>query len=811
MSRTAQSIPRGQSKEIGKPTSDGGASPQVVAYVPALDGIRAVAVLGVLFFHFGVGWFAGGLLGVDVFFVLSGFLISSLLLREWASTGRLDIGGFYARRAKRLLPALLLMILLVAVYAAWFAQPDVRSSIRGDVLSVVGYYSNWHFVVSHQNYFQQFGPPSPLLHTWSLGVEEQFYLVWPAVTWLVVRRFGRKGLAASAGMGLIASFAATLLMSLLGVGTNRLYYGTDVRAQELMAGALLAVAAPTAVIRSNRRCAVVRSGRAFISITGFAALAALIWMFHSVSGDRPFLYRGGFLLVAGLTACLLVVAVYLPSHPVARALALPPVRYVGRISYGLYLFHYPLFLILDSRRIGLTGASLLAVRLGATFAVAVLSFHLIEVPVRNGRLAFRDMGSRRLMIGLPAGAGIAVAAVVVATTVVPNSVPRAVATGKAGAIPATPPPGLTGPHRVRVMLLGDSMALTLGVGLGQDSEAWGVDLINRGAVGCDLVWNQTVNSESQTNHAETGCKDWPTVWKGLVDEYQPDVVAVLLGRFEYQNRLINGHWYTVGQAPWDDMITSAMTQAIRVVSSDGARVALLTMPYVAQTTDAPDGTPWDVNQPVRTKAWNADLRRAAAADPRVATVVDLNHMVDPGDRYTSYVDGIRIREVDNEHFSPAGGLYVRHLLLPALVALGREKALNTRSIPSATRPSSGSGRQNAMALCTNGALAGARVLNLSFHSPDLAGDGSVSALLARYGFGDNPTQLGPVVYNAWVTRSLAFLGVPQDLLSAQVRSACTDYVTGPAFDPSELARLCRWYDSSPVCADPTGSRMHRDG
>ena len=651
-------------------------------YVPALDGIRAIAVLGVLLFHFGVTWLAGGLLGVDVFFVLSGFLITALLLQEKSSTGTLNFGRFYARRAKRLLPALLLMILLVAVYAGWYAEPDTLPSIRSDVLSTVGYFSNWHFIFTHQSYFQRFGPPSPVLHTWSLAVEEQFYLAWPAVTWLVLRRYRRRGLAVAAGVGVVGSFASTFILSLGAAGTTRLYYGTDVRVQELMAGALLAILRPAVSGWLQRRQTAASRPASASWIVGGAGLVGLIWMFHAVSGNGPFLYRGGFLLVAAATVGLIAVSVYEPGHPVARALALPPVRYVGRISYGLYLYHYPLFLLLDSRRVGISGSGLLLIRLAATFAVAVASFHLVELPVRNGRLIRRRSAPRRLLLGVPAGAALAVTAIVLATTLPSSSLSGSVSAASARsaasmfAVPRTPPPGLTGVHRVRVLLLGDSMAMTLGVGLGRDAGAWGVDIINHGAIGCDLDWTQTVNFQNQTDIAAQGCKDWPTVWKGLIEQYRPDVVAILLGRFEYQNRLMNGRWYTVGQAPWDRLITSRMQQAIKLVSSDGARVAMLTLPYVTQTTNAPNGQPWDVNQPSRTRAWNADVRRAAAAFPGVASVVDLNRMIDPGDRYTSYIDGVRVRDYDNEHFSLAGGLYLRPFLLPAFVTLGREGALS---------------------------------------------------------------------------------------------------------------------------------------
>jgi peptidoglycan/LPS O-acetylase OafA/YrhL len=682
---TSRTDTRSSAEQAASDRSTATARGRTERYVPGLDGIRAIAVVAVMLFHFGVGGLAGGLLGVDVFFVLSGYLITTLLLKEWFDTGRIKFAAFYARRAKRLLPALFLMIVLVCVYAAWLAEPDIRPTIRGDVLSTIGYFSNWHFVFAQRSYFQQYGPPSPVLHTWSLAVEEQFYLVWPALAWAVLRRYGRKGLAVTATVGVAGSFAATFAMAVSGVDTSRMYYGTDVRLQELMAGALLALAGPAISRWEVRRApAAVRPAGVF-GAAGILGLVALLWMFHSVSGTGPFLYEGGFLLVAISTIGLIALTVHHPGHPLARLLATGPARYVGLISYGLYLYHYPIFVMIDGRRVGLTGYGLLAVRLAATFAVAVASFHLVERPIRNGRLRGRPFPSRSLLFAAPVGATAAATGIVLATVLPSSSLSSTPTTASAAtranlsALPATPPAGLTGVHQVRVMLVGDSMALTLGVGLTQDAGAWGAQIINRGAIGCDLVWNQTVNFQNQTGHAATGCENWPTIFPALIENYQPDVVAVLLGRFEYQNRLINGHWYTVGQAPWDQMITAQMEQFIRVLSADGAHVAMLTLPYVTQTTDAPNGQPWDVNQPSRTRAWNADVRRAAAAFPGIASVVDLNRMVDPGDRYTSYIDGIRVRDVDNEHFSPAGGLFLRPYLLPPLVALGRERALTRTS------------------------------------------------------------------------------------------------------------------------------------
>jgi peptidoglycan/LPS O-acetylase OafA/YrhL len=205
----------------------------IATHIPGLDGIRALAVLAVLGFHGGVPGMAGGNIGVDVFFVLSGFLITSLLLEEWERAHTVSLRAFYERRARRLLPALFVFMGLIAVYAAYFAEPDTLSSLRGDALSTLGYVANWRFILSDQGYFVHFGPPSPLLHTWSLAVEEQFYLVWPAVALLTLRRWGRRGVGVAAAAGAAASAIVTVAMADAGAGTNRLYYGTDTRAQEI--------------------------------------------------------------------------------------------------------------------------------------------------------------------------------------------------------------------------------------------------------------------------------------------------------------------------------------------------------------------------------------------------------------------------------------------------------------------------------------------------------------------------------------------------------------------------------------------------
>jgi hypothetical protein len=243
------------------------------------------------------------------------------------------------------------------------------------------------------------------------------------------------------------------------------------------------------------------------------------------------------------------------------------------------------------------------------------------------------------------------------------------------AVPKAPPASLpTGDH-VRVLLLGDSMALTLGEGLKVKAARWGVTLDNQGAVGCDLDPNSTVNIEGSITKAAQGCADWPTKWRQMIDRLDPDVVAVELGRWEVSDRIIDGRWTQIGQPAWDHVYAAELARAIRILSSKGAHVVIFTLPYIVQTTEAPNGEPWDINQPVRTNDYNALVRQVVARSAGHASIIDLNHLVDPHGVYTSYLDGVRVRNADDEHFSLLGGELFRAEILPTFVQLGLTHAL----------------------------------------------------------------------------------------------------------------------------------------
>ncbi len=639
----------------------------------ALDGIRAFAVMAVLFYHAGISWVGGGLLGVDVFFVLSGFLITSLLCRELSRSATVRLSRFWAQRARRLLPALFILLLGVAVYTYAFRGSVDLSLIRGDALSTLFYVSNWHFIIADQGYFAQAAAPSPLLHTWSLAVEEQYYLIWPLVALFVVRRWGIRALAVTAGLAAVAS--ATLMGALYVAGTSvdRLYYGTDTRAQALLVGSLLGAigshGGESFSILPKRWTSTPWRRRMWVTV-GVCGAAYLVWAWHALEGQDPFLYRGGFFVVALAAGAVIVACVTVPGSVLARFLSVPVIVFVGRISYGLYLYHWPLFLAIDHAHTGLSGAWLLLVRLVVTFAVATVSFRFIEEPIRTRR-AFRG----RAGLGVAAGAAAVTAAAVFAATVAPS----AGAVTLKGGVPLSPAERqalvagrafTTNP--LRFIITGDSVALTLGVGLSHDSgQRYGVRLYDGGLLGCDLDHVPIIVSGAVSGPTP-GCTNWRSTFKSGVDRIRPDVVGVLLGKWEVTDHLWHGHWVHVGDSGWDQHLVGELDQMADILSSTGSKVIFFTSPYIDPNVEAPNGTPYPENEPSRMNAWNRLVVEAAAKRKGTVTVVDVNRLMDPHGHFQSVIDGYTVRSTDGIHITTAGGEFVQSSIMPVVVQLGLE-------------------------------------------------------------------------------------------------------------------------------------------
>lgn len=397
--------------------------------VPGLDGIRALAVSTVIVFHLLPGTLIGGYLGVDIFFVVSGFLITTLLLRERAATGRISLRGFWVRRARRLLPALGIL-LLACCSAALFVGGDVLVGLGTQVVGAMTFSSNWLFIAQGASYFDE-TVPELFRNLWSLAVEEQFYVVWPLLVVLVLVRLPRWAKLVSIGALAVAS-AAWMAMTYAPIDATRVYYGTDTHAFGLAVGAFLAVlllgrGAGAGAEPPGRLTSPV--ARWTLGLGGTLAIAALVALAVLMSGDLDLTYRGGLALVAVLTA-VAIAALLVPGSLLARVLDLAPIRWVGLRSYGLYLWHWPVFVLVGSAlptwpREGWEATALGGIALAITVIAAALSYRFIEQPIRRhgfrataravldaaprSRRAFGAMFAMVLVTGL---AGTSVAALV---------------------------------------------------------------------------------------------------------------------------------------------------------------------------------------------------------------------------------------------------------------------------------------------------------------------------------------------------------------------------------------------------------------
>ncbi len=349
-------------------------------YLPGIDALRAIAVLAVFLYHAGIGWMPGGFLGVDVFFVISGYLITSLLLSEFRRGGHVNLWKFWLRRARRLLPAVGVLIAVSMVVAAVLV-PEQMPQLRGDAISSLGYFANWHFIFEHQSYFDQFQRPSLFRHLWSLSVEEQFYLFWPLLFAAGMSLFGRRRLLAGVLAGALASVALAWILFEPGAATSRVYYGTDTHAVGLLAGVALALVWDPSGLRRGPPG---RWAGSLLDAVGVIAIGFVLLSFLRVHDYDLALYHGGYLWLALFVALLIAVL----AHPAARLgglLARPPVVWLGLRSYSFYLWHWPvLVLTRPGIDVSMPKGVLIPLQLLAVLALSDLSYRYVERPFASG-------------------------------------------------------------------------------------------------------------------------------------------------------------------------------------------------------------------------------------------------------------------------------------------------------------------------------------------------------------------------------------------------------------------------------------------
>ena len=657
-------------------------------HLPALNGLRGVAVIGVVAYHLQLGWAKGGYLGVDLFFVLSGFLITTLLLEEWVRSGRISLAAFWGRRARRLLPALFLVVIALAVYlvvnGVW-GGPGANglvdlSGLRGDAISTLLYVNNWHSIFVHQSYFAQFSTPSPLQHTWSLAIEEQFYLVWPLVL-LVLLRYGRRawrgaGVVLTVGLGILSSILMAVLFNPSPLADpSRVYFGTDTRLFDLMAGATIAFVAaarpqPNARARRTLHVAAPAAG---IVLLVFWATAGYV---SGVRAGVPtnFMFEGGFLLCAALAGVVVADARLSDAEWLGRGLAWGPLHFVGTISYGIYLWHWPVIVYLNGERTGLSTWPLDALRVIVTLALSTASYYLVERPIRLARLkgwvrwwgaplagvlsavlivvatfpSVADPAAVARTSRLPAaassggGVGAGVGGSASAASVVPG------AGGLVGQVPIHLAVAPSPADPLRVMVLGDSV---------MHDASYGITAA-LGATGEATVATRTIDGFGLTT-----ATNWHTSLPNLIAQTHAQLIVASWSWDQYGPTTPNALHEPAAY-------TALLRSAVATMLTPGNGVEGVIFTEFPQSGEIPAANPADQAPYNRARtagviAWNNIAKSMAADFPGQVMYFPLADSILLNGRYAAWLppegdphappsDWIRVRKLDKVHLCPEG-------------------------------------------------------------------------------------------------------------------------------------------------------------
>lgn len=626
------------------------------AYRPALDGLRAIAVMGVVTYHLGASWLPGGFLGVDLFFVLSGFLITSLLLDEVARRGCISYSDFLAHRARRLLPALYVLIAAVCAWAAWLAAPEAIGDLRGAALAAVFYVANWFFIATSRSYFADVQGPSPLEHTWSLSIEEQFYLLWPFLLLLFARRLSPRALMLVLTLGIVGS-VTVMAAAYDTTDPSSAYFGTLSRVHELLVGCLLAY-----LVHRGLRMPLTWRWSAWI------ALALIGAMMATVSDMAGFYYRGGSLVFCVVVAWLmLALGAGPPGGGPTRALSWAPLVWIGMLSYGIYLWHWPLILWLTPTSTGLGGALLTLVRIGATIAVATVSYYVVERPIRRGCVGRLALTPRRLGFLVPASMAIMVLVIVSSTA---RATPSADDVDPATT--ATTLLGSSAPGAPVLAVVGDSVPKELMATF--DSEArrrdWAVLPLAFG--GCSVTGTFQVDDQGDPFAWSSRCSDGlADLQSNAVSEFDPQVVLWYSTRERF-SVLADGVVKVAGSREHQEQLATDLEAAYQRLSAGGAEVVIVlptprapaAIGKCAAGADAPPECTIDDNYYASIDALAVALRALATRHPDRVRVVDVDDLLCPERRDCPMLRlGDAVVRPDGIHFSAAGAAWFTPLLL----------------------------------------------------------------------------------------------------------------------------------------------------
>lgn len=581
------------------------ARPEVTfGYMPGFDGLRAVGLLVILAYHHGFDEARGAIFTLSMFFTLSGYLIATLTLVEWSKHGQVSLRRFWERRVRRLLPAAFVTVAAVVVLQ-WQWALGAGPQFKGDLFAALGYVANWRFAFSDGDYAAIFAVERPVQHFWSLAVEEQFYLVFPLLfVGLMALTKGRWRVVGAVFAGLSALSFLVAWRTAAGAGNSELaYYGTHTRAGEILVGVALAF---LVVAEPVRRFLASPGGRRAVRWGAIVGLAGYAWLWHSIGLSSSFVFRGGTLLNAALTSLLILACTSPAPGRIARGLGIWPLRSLGKVSYAVYLFHWPLFLFLDEDRTGLHGWALFALRVGVVVGFAVVSYHLVESPFRF----HLKMPVPRLvpLLALPCVAVIGLVQVVDVhrTGVIDLSESTAADPLKLGVVDPPTDPGVGPP--TRILLVGDSVSWTMWPGMG----SWAVDHPGTPlhvdavtAMGCPIGSPGVIRHMSEVMEASVPCQRFRDRMTDALARYEYDAIVLAQGGADLSDRRMAGDWVHLGDEKFDTWFRTELRHFADILAAEDVPVLWGVMPHMrgrnandlsVEWQDHPDNDPARVDR-----------------------------------------------------------------------------------------------------------------------------------------------------------------------------------------------------------------------
>lgn len=635
-------------------------------YRPAIDGLRAFAVLSVMAFHLLPASLPGGWFGVDVFFVISGFLITALLLAEYRrERGRINLVGFWFARARRLLPALFVVLAAVLVGATFLTVTGRTGNVAGDVLATLGYVANWRFVLGDEAYFGQVASPSPLRHAWSLAVEEQFYLVYPLLLIGLLALIRRRTTLVAALAGI--SVVSALLMAHLhvpGIDPSRVYYGTDTRAHQLLVGAAAAAlisGGPGSISRERAYTLDLWCRR--LSLPALLIVLSAFWW----AGPAQSALFEGLAVPLSLVICVILVAATSPDASLTqKVLAWEPLRRIGMVSYGLYLWHWPIVVFLNDQVLPIGTGPRILVQVALTAMLTWLSFRFVERPVRRHGIAALVPRLPRLSTAL---CWATVPALVVGAVTMPAAARTVAATtAPSGELTIPQPVYRPGAEMIDVTFIGNSVPMSL-ISTFRASTHPDLRLASLTNAGCDPLEAPRYADGAVLPEAE-GCEEWRASWGPQLAAGQPDVVLYFVAQTMVTDRLVDGTVVEFGSRQWVDLIEDNLDRALSAAGD--SQFALMNLACHEMPTFNSEEIE-RVNDTAYVKELNATVARWAQRHD--VPVVDQYSLLCSGDRTHETINGVPLYQ-DAIHFTSDSGPIFWRWLAPRLQRISRGEDLS---------------------------------------------------------------------------------------------------------------------------------------